>query len=271
MVSSGMHNVTFSQFKYFCDELQNQLRFIAEVSENDVDFVFNRMINVSNRMGEVSENYNRNDYPAFFDSSRKGLSSINRAFVNYYCLRLSSVLEQYLRDTLKQMLKLNAQLLERGFHEALCSKDLDLIEKYDEQSYMKYLNTIASHFTQGQKFKGKYKRFSRFIKIDYQSLTIDEIDNLFVFRNDIAHLNRHSDEKKIPKLKVSENISIDRESKISKDDMKIIAEYLIALTNRIIEFLRNVDLAATNKWKFLNESPQKHYEKAYQLYLKNIK
>lgn len=271
--SEVVHNVTYHQFVLLSSELQNELKFVATMTIDDVGSITDRLIQNSLNSGKLSSNYKKRDLPNFFQSSSYGLSSIYRSYVNYYCLRLCSVLELYLKDTLKQMLKLSEKLLVKGFVKELYSDGENVPPKiksgiseiYEPKQYMEYLNLISSYFTQGKKFKNKYIRFAKFVEIQYSSEVLEEIDNLFTFRNDIAHLNRHMNKNKIPKLNISKNFFIDRETKITEENILSVVEFLNELTSRIVCFLKEVDLRTTKRWKYTSRSAEEHYRMAVEL------
>lgn len=259
------YNATFDNLNNMCLQLNSELKFIHYIRVDDMETINNRIADCNG--------FSSDELPDSF-SSEFIFSSISRSFINYYCLRLTSIIEFYLKDTIKEMLKSNARLLARGFdtihHSDKTSKIKKkcIAEEYSEENYIKYLNYISSYFTKGKLFSKKYKNFIKLFDFDDKEdkEIIDRIDNLFKYRNDIVHSNRHTSPEKIPVLEVSEEFSINRETILTKQCTDLVIEYLIDITTDVLGFLREEYFKISDKWNIEWFEPTEHYNKAFKLY-----
>ena len=114
------------------------------------------------------------------------------------------------------------------------------------------------------KFSGKYKKYSKFLEIEVSNTAIlEKLDNLFSLRNDIAHLNRFSDDEinagNRPELVTENGFKYSRETLLLREDFHEVIKTLINLSSEIEDFLKEVEKEINSKWIPRCESPECHY------------
>ena len=192
-------------------------------------------------------------------------------FVNYYILRLTGVLELYFKDSIKELLKLNIDLLVKGFEGIKKEKLMkDLKKNYDSKVYLQCLNNIATKYSNGKKFSGKYKKYSKLLDINIDDVgVIGKLDNLFSLRNDLAHLNRFSDDqinsRTRPSIITERGFKYSRETQLSRENFEEVVKKLLKLTYETSEFLKEVEQATNSKWSRFDESAEDHYNRLVQI------
>ncbi|WP_241154187.1 HEPN domain-containing protein [Streptococcus tangpeifui] len=251
-------------------ELRNESIIMLHVSENDFFKLGDRAIASSIKEGTLAEDFDKGNLDSIFTDPKVTSSKMYSAFINYYILRLTAVLELYFKDSIKQLLKLNIDLLVKGFKETEKGKsEKNLDKNYVPKKYLKYLNRITEQYSSGKKFSGKYQNYSKFLEIDENNTDIlDKLDNLFSLRNDLAHLNRFPAEDLAagtnPRLTTVSGFEYSRETSLSKENFEEVVKELLDLTIKVSKFLKQVEQTINSKWKPDYEKAEVHYKKLVQ-------
>ncbi|MEY8700261.1 hypothetical protein AALH12_03595 [Streptococcus ferus] len=259
--SNGELGPSYVTFSGLVKDLGNESIIMLQVTEEDYFELAKRAIKPRIEAGTLeSENLD-----SIFTNSKLRSSKMYTAFVNYFILRLTAVLELYFKDSIEQLLKLNVDLLAKGVKMAEKGKLVEkLDENYDSETYLRYLSRIATYYSCGKKFSGKYKKYSKFLEIEVSNTAIlEKLDNLFSLRNDIAHLNRFSDDEinagNRPQLVTENGFQYSRETLLSREDFHEVIKTLINLTSETAKFLKEVEMEINSKWTPRYESPEYHY------------
>lgn len=259
--SNGELGPSYVTFSGLVKDLRDESIIMLQVTEEDYAEFAERALKPRVEAGKLeSENLE-----SIFTNSKLMSSKMYTAFVNYYILRLTAVLELYFKDSIKQLLKLNIDLLVKGINGAENGELVKKVAKnYDPKTYLGYLNRIATCYSGGKKFSGKYKKYSKFLEIEVSNTAIlEKLDNLFSLRNDIAHLNRFSDDEinaeNRPELVIENGFKYSRETLLSREDFHEVIKTLINLTSETAKFLKEVEMEINSKWAPRYESPKYHY------------
>lgn len=259
--SNGEFGPSYITFSGLVKDLRDESIIMLQVTEEDYAELAERALKPRIEAGKLeSENLD-----SIFTNSKLMSSKMYAAFVNYYILRLTAVLELYFKDSIKQLLKLNIDLLVKAINGAENGELVKKVAKnYDPKTYLGYLNRIAASLSGGKKFSRKYKKYSKFLEIEVSNTAIlEKLDNLFSLRNDIAHLNRFSDDEinagNRPELVTENGFKYSREALLSREDFHEVIKTLINLTSETAKFLKEVEMEINSKWIPLYESPEYHY------------
>ncbi len=269
--ANGEIGPSYNTFSDLVNELRDESIIMLQVNESDFSILRDRAITRSINEGILEEDFNKELIAPIFTNSKITSSKMYSAFVNYYILRLTGVLELYLKDSIKQLLKLNIDLLVKGF-EGIKNEKLmkDLKKNYDSKVYLQCLNIIARKYSDGKKFSGKYKKYSKFLDINIDDAgVIGKLDNLFSLRNDLAHLNRFSDDqinsRTRPSIITEGGFKYSRETQLSRENFEEVVKKLLKLTYETSEFLKEVEQATNLKWSLFYESAEDHYNRLVQI------
>ena len=255
--------------------LENELRgesiIMLQVLESDFTILQNRAIKQSIKEGIIEDDFDKKYIAPIFTDLEEISSKMYSTFVNYYILRLTGVLELYFKDSIKELLKLNIDLLVKGFEGIKKEKLMkDLKKNYDSKVYLQCLNNIATKYSNGKKFSGKYKKYSKLLDINIDDVdVIGKLDNLFSLRNDLAHLNRFSDDqinsRTRPSIITERGFKYSRETQLSRENFEEVVKKLLKLTYETSEFLKEVEQATNSKWSRFDESAEDHYNRLVQI------
>ncbi|MGT2925215.1 HEPN domain-containing protein [Streptococcus caviae] len=272
--SKGEIGVSYVTFSRLAEELKNESIIMLQVSASDFSNLGERALASSIEEGKLKKDFDKSSLDLIFTDSKVTSSKMYSAFINYYILRLTAVLELYFKDSIKQLLKLNIDLLAKGFKKDEDGKRLvvglpkKLNKNYDSKKYLTYLNKIAKHYSVGKNFSKKYKTYSEFLEVNVSdNMLLEKLDNLFALRNDLAHLNRDSDDEVSaddrPQLVTENGFKYSRGTSLSKDNFNEVVENLINLTSKTAIFLWKVETESNLKWSFCYESAECHYARLF--------
>lgn len=269
--ANGEIGASYHIFSKLVNELRDESIIMLQVNESDFSVLQNRAIKQSIKEGIIEDDLDKKYIAPIFTDLEKTSSKMYSAFVNYCILRLTGVLELYFKDSIKQLLKLNIDLLVKGFEGIKKEKLMeDLKGNYDSKVYLQCLNNIATKYSNGKKFSGKYKKYSKFLEIAIDDAgVIVKLDNLFSLRNDLAHLNRFSDDeinsRTRPSIITDGGFRYFRETPLSRENFEVVIKELLKLAAEVSEFLKKVEQKTSLKWKHSYESPEDHYNRLVQI------
>ena len=123
--SNGELGPSYVTFSGLVEDLRNESIIMLQVSEDDYSEFAERALESGIEKGMLE----RENLDSIFTNSKLRSSKMYTAFVNYYILRLTAVLELYFKDSIKQLLKLNIDLLVKGINGA---ENSELVEKLDK-------------------------------------------------------------------------------------------------------------------------------------------
>ena len=269
--ANGEIGASYHIFSNLVNELRCESIIMLHVLESDFSILQNRAIKQSIKEGIIEDDFDKKYIVPIFTDLEEISSKMYSTFVNYYILRLTGVLELYFKDSIKELLKLNIDLLVKGFEGIKKEKLMkDLKKNYDSKVYLQCLNNIATKYSNGKKFSGKYKKYSKLLDINIDDVgVIGKLDNLFSLRNDLAHLNRFSDDqinsRTRPSIITERGFKYSRETQLSRENFEEVVKKLLKLTYETSEFLKEVEQATNSKWSRFDESAEDHYNRLVQI------
>jgi hypothetical protein len=234
------------------EEWRIQAILISHITTNSFEQMIQEIINKDIANGTINVDYDLRDMPKAIREPAIACSQFYTSYTNYLISRFTAIIELFLKDTVKEQLKLNQNLTEK-----LLSSNIKImplkkyLKHFDTDEYMTMLNIGAGEYTKGEKWSKKFKNCCAFLEIDSQCQNQDinkKLDSLFDIRNDILHLNRHQTEDKIPKIKTTNGLEYDRETPLDNNQYMEIIEYLIQLRYDTIIMLQNFTTELYKKW-----------------------
>lgn len=140
----------------------------------------------------------------------------------------------------------------------------ELDKNYDPKKYLHILNKIAKRYSMGKKFSRKYENYSKFLEIDIDDNgVLGKLDSLFSLRNDLAHLNRFSDDEinsgTRPSIITEDGFKYYRETTLLRKDFEGVVKELLKMTSEVSKFLKEVEQESNSKWSPSIESSESHY------------
>lgn len=176
------------------------------------------------------------------------VSELQYNSIKFLAIEFSSILEYFLKDSIRLNLMRNYSLLEKALMETNQVIDpKDIVEVNDiEQIRYKYIINISEHLCSGELWKNKFKKYLKLLGLS-KDLSYDPINNkidaIWEMRNDISHANTKT-------LSLNyDGRTYQFDSNISADDYTDFAILLIELVDKVIPFLSKVDTLSLEKWK----------------------
>jgi len=263
---------------HLCDNMRVQADLVMHLTRDNCEQWSQGVIDERINAGDLQQEYDATDLHRFLTKPDEACSQLYLSFVHYFIFRFTAVLELYLKDSLKELMKLNLDLLMRGFRKKvgdgedkgkkcmllrqlrrlICKKEekwevtglpSTLDEHYSDDRYMEYLNAIARHYTKGDKWSKKFKHYCKFLDIDLPEGTAaisKKLDSLFALRNDIGHLNRHLQDP--PTIKTKGGLAFNRETELDNEKFRDVIISLIELMNEALAVLDKSESDAYRKW-----------------------
>jgi hypothetical protein len=259
------HSAIYRGLCELCEDLTMQSCLVAQITPANCEQWQQGVIAESFCVGTSPQDYDVASLHRFLKKPDIACSQFYLSFVHYYILRVVSVLELYLKDSLKQFMKLNTQLFKKGFNKdekgnwEVRGLPKNLASKYSEETYLKYLNAIASHHSKGVKWSCKFKRYSKFLCILPEGEVSDKLDSLFKLRNDIAHLNRNR--CCLTSLITESGFVFNRETILDNVKYSEVMTHIISIMNDAICLLGEADLQVHKKWPMHIQNPKEAFSK----------
>jgi hypothetical protein len=265
--SKKIHSAIYRGLCQLCEELTIQSALVAQITKENCEQWQRDVINESISLATLPQSDSTAIQHRLLMNADAACSQLYLSFIQFFILRLSSVLELYLKDSLKQSMKLNHKLFAKGFEKneyggwvvkCIPSK---LQDEYSPSTYLTYINAIAAYYTKGEKWSKKFSQYVKFLDLGTDSIgnavVASKLDNLFEIRNDIAHLNRHSDAP--PSLTTTNGLSFNRETALDNVSYREVIAYLIGIMDETISLLERTDILTNKKYPTLSTSPADAY------------
>jgi len=270
-----MLSIPYSVFEDLFEDMRIQMALVLHITEDHCRQWSQCIIDESIETSALPEDYDEANLHRFLRNPGAACSQFYLSSVHSFMFRSTALLELYLKDSLKQLMKLNLDLFARGFRKKdevsgmkckilrwicrrLCKKEgtwevkglpSRLAKYYSDNEYIKYLNAIARHYTRGEKWSEKYKHYCRFLEIEQPegaSAANKKLDSLYALRNDIGHLNRHFNEP--PTITTEKGFVFHRETELDCESYRDVVLHLIGLMQEAITLLEKSDESANRKW-----------------------
>jgi hypothetical protein len=108
--SSGTHSAVYGWLRQLCEDLRSQSTLVAHITQEDCERWREDVISESVDSSDLPIEYDSEYLHRFLKKPDVAASQFYLSFVHYFILRLTSILELYLKDSLKQYMKLNYDL-----------------------------------------------------------------------------------------------------------------------------------------------------------------
>lgn len=261
MIKKIEKSIINKEFENLCEDLVIQAKMFSFLSPDNCEEWSGMLIDSSIDSGDLKTEYDRSNIHRLLRDKEYAQSQFYQSYINYFILRLTSVLELYLKDSIKQYMKLNTDLFVKGLKINRSIEDKDkfisgkklkvFLLEYNKEVYVDILNQIARQYSKGNLWISKFKHYTNFLEVEITSEMngyCKVLDLLFKMRNDITYLNRHLDEKAKPVLKIKDGFVFDRETKLNESSYRKVLEYLIEVTNSSQKMLRESHSQVYTKW-----------------------
>jgi hypothetical protein len=260
---SGEVGAIYNEFATLANELIEISRLMIHVQDADVSKLQKRAIEASNAKGLISpsDSEYRMISRVVTDPVFSG-NVIRSSYINYYVMRLSALIDAYLRNSLKDSLIKNSKLLLRATSEAVeggwnkkrISKKLRSILRdcnegnYDGSKHNDYLNLLVRRFTQEKFFIGEFETYAKLFGIDFEIIDSGKIQQLIELRNSFAHRLRH-DTGNFPYIESVTGEQYYVDSEVSSDMYKTIIDSLITITVGVVSDFKKIEQFRNREWK----------------------
>ncbi len=196
-----------------------------------------------NKIPSVHPIYNRLIEEPDFIVGELYYSSIKSLIISF-----SSMLEFYLKDSIKLNMMRNYSLLKKALYDTKqVINPIDIVEINDiELLRLKYISEISDHICSGELWKTKLKKYINLLTLPkhlIENETNNLIDAIWKVRNDIAHANTQGVILNYGKNTYKYN------SKITVEEYTQFALLFIDLIDKVIAFLSEIDMLALEKWE----------------------
>lgn len=240
-----MLSACLARLRTACSGLKLQAIINAQIDENNCREWGNRISKADYfvEIKSVHPIHNRLIEEPQFMVGELYYNAIKSLIINF-----STILEFFLKDSMKLNMMRNYSLLKKGLIESKQSiNPIDIVEINDiEQVRLKYINNISNIMSSGELWSNKIKRYIKFIGLPndlYAEVINKEIDSIWKMRNDIAHANT-----RILSLNYSE-VLYKYGPDISVDEYTQFALFFIKLVDDTMTFLSKVDKMSLAKWE----------------------
>lgn len=159
----------------------------------------------------------------------------------------SSLLESYLKTSLRLLMKRSDSLLRKGLKESDQKiNPIDIADMSDMDMLRdKYIGFISDSICSGEMWNGKLKKYIRFLDLDMNFLNEgvnSRINSIWKMRNDISHSNSYS-------LSLNcDNTEYTYNHNVSVQEYTQFALYFVNLVDETSSFLSTLDEVSFQKW-----------------------